>query len=77
MPAIFQRPPILAAVGLLAVALARTPRSTPAVVLDLPVGCPVTPVAVPVPVLAPAHLIYISGPDLTNDSPPDHEPLLR
>ncbi|HEX4454319.1 MAG TPA: hypothetical protein VH143_25825 [Kofleriaceae bacterium] len=82
MLATLHRAPILAAVGLLAAAFARMPERAPA--LASPAGCPVpaTPIVVPAPVVAPARLIYISGPDVTNDSqmiftPPDRAPELR
>jgi hypothetical protein len=80
MLATFHRPPILAAVGLLAAALARMPRHDPPapVVPAFVEGCPTTPIAIP-PVIESPNLIYI---DSSNDSkmiftPPDRAPTLR
>jgi hypothetical protein len=69
MLATLHRAPILAAVGLFAAVLARTPHHAAAAAQ--PAGCPVpaASIVIPAPVLAPARLIYISNPD----SPPDRD----
>jgi hypothetical protein len=80
MLATFHRAPILAAVGLFALTLARMPRdratATP-VAPPVVEGCPTAPIAIPVVIDSPS-LIYISGPDVSNDklgfAPLDREP---
>jgi hypothetical protein len=82
MLATLHRAPILAVVGLFAATLARMPRdATPPVAPAAIDGCPTAQVVVPTVIDSP-NLIYISGPDRSNDdkmifTPPDREPALR